>query len=230
MVEGRCDTRQVLEGVPIKRTVATAIMLVVVAACGGDSTTETTQASTTSSTEAEVSVPNVVGSDALGQSDRIECRLSEDAGPDQIAIGLLDALVPPWWSTLEVTIPSESNETLEILLVEAVSSPETAIKKAALADAGGDSIAGTLGQVLGAAEEYAAAGCVLAAASATAAVNTFAEDAGFRVTYLAYKAGEAYELAGLSDAAADWYGAAALNPGNDPAAQFYADQAADRLP
>jgi hypothetical protein len=183
-------------------------MLVIVAACGGDSTSTTTRVSTSSSTEAGVSIPNVVGSQALGQSEQIECRLSEDAGPDQIAIGLLDALVPPWWATLDVITPSESNETLEILLVEAESSPETAIKKAALADAGGDSIAGTLGQVLAAAEEYAAAGCVLAAASATAAVNTFAEDAGFRVTYLAYKAGEAYEQAGLSDAAADWYGAA----------------------
>ncbi len=203
------------------------VVLVIISACGGNSASETTQGSATSST---APIPNVVSSLVWGQGERIECLLSEDAGPDQIAIGLLDALVPPWWSTLEVTAPAQSGETLENLLVEAGTSPETAIKKAALADAGGNSITSTLGQVLVEAEEYAAGGCVLAAGSATAALLPAAEGAGFSITYLAYKAGEAYELAGLSDAAVDWYGVASSNPGNDPAAQFYADRAAERLP
>lgn len=202
-------------------------MLVFISACGGNSASETTVGAATSST---APTPNVVSSDAWGQDERIECFLSEDAGPELIEIGLLDAILPPWWSTLEVTAPTQSGETLEALLVEAVFSPESAIKKAALADAGGNSITSTLGQVLVEAEEFAAGGCVLAAGSATAVLLPASEDAGFSVTYLAYKAGQAYELAGLSEAALDWYGVAAPNPGNDPAAQFYADQAAEHLP
>jgi hypothetical protein len=206
---------------------AVAVILVIIAGCGGDSTSETTQGSVTSSTTPP---PNVVDADRFGQDERIPCLLSEDAGTEQIAIGLLDAALPPWWATLDVTAPTQSNETLEALLVEAVDSPETAIKKAALADAGGNSIASTLGQVLVEAEAFAAGGCVLASGSATAALFPEAEGAGFSMTYLAYKAGEAYELAGLSDAAVAWYGVAATNPGNDPAGEFYADQAAEHLP
>ena len=202
-------------------------MLVIISACGGDSASDTTDGATTSST---APIPNVVSADAWGQDVRIACLLSEDAGPEEIEIGLLDAALPPWWATLEVETPTQSGDTLEALLAEAVFSPETAIKKAALADAGGNSIPSTLGQVLVEAEEYAAGACVLASGSATAALGPDADGAGFSMTYLAYKAGQAYELAGLTDAALDWYGVAAPNPGNDPAGQFYADQAAEHLP